>query len=450
MEAAVDHLQGHTRRFCRSVLGHVAQALLRPPIQAQGNVLGNRIRQAIGRKLDLDSFPFGKLAAVRPQSHSQPKVIEDGRVKLVGYSSNIIRDPGHSVPQGCQIFADFRGGGGALAEPVGVHLEHGQLLIEVVVQLPGDAPPLFLLRGEQTGRQAPQLFPALEQVGFALPQRRLDVLQVLLESGMRREHIPLGQFLRGDVGQRQQKDFPLVLAGIDAAAAHQKNLAPDALEVAFDFQLLESPLFGQSPAQSLPQQRKVPLTVGQLEKRLPFRSLPMKMKRIVERAVSDQYTQGFVEDHQRLGHSLDNRLGEVARLPHLLQTALELVDIIKNHHRPIDLVVLGAVGANAHSKPGALSILNFHLPGRQFLEDSRQQPVQIRDLQIGLDLHDRTADVGGPQIQHTPSHRREMAYVQIVPQHDDGNVDAGEQIVQIIAQPRQLGIPMLQLIVHRG
>ena len=43
-----------------------------------------------------------------------------------------------------------------------------------------------------------------------------------------------------------------------------------------------------------------------------------------------------------------------------------------------------------------------------------------------------------------------MAYMQAVSQHDDGHVDAGEQVVQVVADLRQLGVAVLQLFVDGG
>jgi hypothetical protein len=78
---------------------------------------------------------------------------------------------------------------------------------------------------------------------------------------------------------------------------------------------------------------------------------------LIELAVGRYHLQVVAQHHQGLSQSLHNGIGVVARLPQLICTALELIDIDQHYHRSVDVVVEGAVGANSQVVPVVILVL---------------------------------------------------------------------------------------------
>ena len=66
-----------------------------------------------------------------------------------------------------------------------------------------------------------------------------------------------------------------------------------------------------------------------------------------------------------------------------------------------------------------------------------------------LQIADGAADVAGHQMERALRSRIEAVDAQLAVEHDDGDVDRGEEIEQVVVRLRQLLIARLQLLVER-
>src|SRR5438034_10856551 len=106
---------------------------------------------------------------------------------------------------------------------------------------------------------------------------------------MRGLHPAFGQLLLRDIVQRQQQNLPLILAQIDTPPMQRQDLVPNAMKIALHLEIFEEFVLGESPPQIFPQLGSIPLGIGNLVEESAFRTLPMEVKRVEERAVADDH-----------------------------------------------------------------------------------------------------------------------------------------------------------------
>ena len=63
---------------------------------------------------------------------------------------------------------------------------------------------------------------------------------------------------------------------------------------------------------------------------------------------------------------------------------------------------------------------------------------------------ERPAHVGGDQVEQFLRRRREPPDAQVRPEHDDGHLDAAEQVDEVVVDPVQLRVAVVQLVVDGG
>jgi hypothetical protein len=122
-------------------------------------------------------------------------------------------------------------------------------------------------------------------------------------------------------------------------------------------------------------------------------------------------------------------------------------NIVERHHGAVDLVVAGAVRADRQQVAAAVLILDFALPGVQVVDDVEEQGFEIGNVDLEAEVGDPAASIGGKQIERLLGLGREAAQAKVVAEHHDGNIDAAEQIVEIVVDLRQLGIAALHFLV---
>ena len=133
----------------------VSEGLLRHPVDAQGQFLGEGLRDVVGPEPDHDAVALEEAETLRPQGIDDAQLVQDGRVKLAGQGM----DP---LGQGRQLLAhatrprlDVGGKARQLLEHSGLDRQDGQPLRQVVVQLPRDAAVLLLLGVHEPRASAP-------------------------------------------------------------------------------------------------------------------------------------------------------------------------------------------------------------------------------------------------------------------------------------------------------
>src|SRR5439155_18477534 len=94
-------------------------------------------------------------------------------------------------------------------------------------------------------------------------------------------------------------------------------------------------------------------------------------------------------------------------------------------------------------------VLDFAVQGREAIDHAGDQLGDVGHAEIGFDVADRPADVGGDQVKQLFRPGRVTTDAQVAADHDNGDVDSTEQIDQIIIESSQLGVAVAQLVVDR-
>lgn len=72
-----------------------------------------------------------------------------------------------------------------------------------------------------------------------------------------------------------------------------------------------------------------------------------------------------------------------------------VVNVHKREHRAVNLAVRRLVGPDAHAPPVARTAFHFQFPGLKRVNDLGDQLVEVRQVNPGLDVGKRPADIGG-------------------------------------------------------
>ncbi len=131
--------------------------------------------------------------------------------------------------------------------------------------------------------------------------------------------------------------------------------------------------------------------------------------------------------------------------------ALAVGHVHQHHDHAIDLVLQGPVRAEAQGVPAALLVPDITLLGADRVEHLRQERLQVGEVvEVELDVGQRPAHVSGGQVEQFLRHRREPPDTQVRPEHDDGHLDAAKQVDEVVVDPVQLRVAVVQLVVDGG
>ena len=197
--------------------------------------------------------------------------------------------------------------------------------------------------------------------------------------------------------------------------------------------------------ESLADLRRVPVPSAQLEERAADRLLGLRPEETVEGVVRPLHAELLVQDEDRLGHGLDDGIREIALFGGLDLGGLLRMDVHEREHRTVDLVLDGAIRLDLEEMPASVAALDLELPRRGVVDEFRE----VRDLDVRTDVLDRAPDVGGDQVQQLLRRRREAPDPSLVAQHDDRDLDAVEQVHEVVVDADELRVPVLQLLVQR-
>ena len=314
--------------------------------------------------------------------------------------------PAHHAPRGLD-----RGGAGVVGlQQVRGVAQGGQRVAQLVGQQGQELVLAAIGRG--------QLPDAMGQGGFQLPARR-------------------------DVLHRQQGQRVLPALPKEPPGVEQHGLPADVLEIVLHLVALEPvvprPHLLQEPAQL----GDVPLTVAEIVEEAALRFFGRLLEEAIERLTRGHHAQPRVQHQERLPHRGHDALGIFAGTP-------QRVDVDQHDHRAVDLVLQGLVGPDAQRVPPPSLVLNFVFPDAGRVEHLGQQRLQVGDAEVEPDVRDRPADVGGDQVEDLFRHRREAPDAQVLPDDDDGRLDAAEEVEQVVVEQAQLRVAVLQLVVDRG
>ena len=157
----------------------VAQRRLRHVVEARRHRGRNRLGQVADPQIDANRAVAPKVGHVGPQRRLQAQVVQDRRVQAVGEAVHIVRQLHQPVPDGPEALRGrARGAGHPGLQRLDVEGQHREPLVDVVVQLTRDAPPLVVLGREQSAGQHLQLGLTPFELGLLPPQGVLRPLAV--------------------------------------------------------------------------------------------------------------------------------------------------------------------------------------------------------------------------------------------------------------------------------
>ena len=116
----------------------------------------------------------------------------------------------------------------------------------------------------------------------------------------------------------------------------------------------------------------------------------------------------------------------------------------------LDDVLRGLVGPHAQHEGAALQVVDLDLLDRDGLDDVVEDLFDVGQRDLGLDIADRAANIARDEVQDLLRHRAEAPDAQVAGHHDDGQVGAGDQVVQVVVELAQVAVADLELLVDRA
>ena len=248
----------------------------------------------------------------------------------------------------------------------------------------------------------------------------------------------------GDVFDGEQDRRRAVARLQEAPGVEPHRLLADAVELALDREAVELVVARENLLQQPAQLGTVPVTVAQLVQQPAFRFLARHLESPVKRVVGRPQAEFGIEHDERLADRRHDALG-------VLLGALHRVHIDEQQDHAVNLVVQRLVRAEAQRVPAAVLVAD-----RTFLDDDRFDHLREEWLQVGqaveveLEIGQRPAHVGGNQVEQFFRRRREPPDAEVRPEHDDGHLDAAEQVHEVVVEPVRFLVAVVQLGIDGG
>lgn len=252
------------------------------------------------------------------------------------------------------------------------------------------------------------------------------------------------QFLAArDVLDGEQDQRPLAALLKEPPGVEQHRLAADVLELLFHLEALHSVVQELDLLEETSQLGDVPLTRSELVEVAVFRSFGPLPESLIERPARRLHAQVLIQHQERFAHSRDDAFGVLTGAP-------QCVDIDEQDHRAVDAVFQSLVRPDTQRIPAPLAVLDLAFPGARRVDHIGQQRLQLGKAEVELDVAERPADVGGDEVEELSRPRCEAPDAEVLPQHDDGHLDAADEVDQIIVELVQLQVAVLQLVIDRS
>src|SRR5262249_107491 len=156
------------------------------------------------------------------------------------------------------------------------------------------------------------------------------------------------------------------------------------------------------------------------------------LKQFVKGAIGETDVQALIEHNQRAAQRLDDVAREIAVGDDLVLFAFQRVDVDQADDGAVNLVVRRPVGADGKRGPAPGSVGEVGFFGDQPIQNVVNEGNQVRNADLGLEVADVPADVPGPQIEQLLGAGAEAAQAQVLPQHQDGDVDAVDEVGEVV------------------
>ena len=98
----------------------------------------------------------------------------------------------------------------------------------------------------------------------------------------------------------------------------------------------------------------------------------------------------------------------------------------------------------------AFAVANLALADLYGLDDLGDQRLKIREVDRRPEVTDRPAEVRRQHVEHLGRRGRVATDAQVGGNRDHRYISAGEQVVDVVVEPGELGVTILELLVGRG
>ncbi len=289
----------------------------------------------------------------------------------------------------------------------------------------------------------------MRERGEELVLRAVGALRLLLGgAGLDQEGraLRLGLLALGDVLDREE-DHGHAGVRLDRVRREGEPPLPGG-EVQLDLMATEPGPRGEEQAlEHGPDLRDVQRPALPFERRLPFGALRRHREPGIKRLVRGEHAQALVEDHERDLHRFDDPGGVVARPLRIAYVVLEHVDVDERDHRAVDPVVGRPVGTDLHPVEAALAVLHLGLLQRARGDRFRDPLVEIRDVNVRLDVVDRPAQVRREDVHQAAGLGREAADAPLDIEDHHRQIDGVEEVDEIGVDLLQFLVAAVQLVV---
>src|SRR6266568_2098521 len=224
---------------------------------------------------------------------------------------------------------------------------------------------------------------------------------------------------------------------VKPAGVEQHLAMADFRKIVIDRKVPDHRFLRQHFLQQATEARDVPLPVAQLIDKLAFRFFPAGQELFIEGLVGAGHAQVPLQRQKRVPHHLD----------HLLQAALELVDVDQREDRAVNRVVLGAIRPDAQGVPMAGSVTHLALPRLKRFDHFQNHPVEVRHVEADLDVTEAAPDIGRDQVEELLRGGSKAPDGQVVLHHDHRDLHAGQQVVQVVVGAVHLEVAVLEFLI---
>ena len=207
-----------------------------------------------------------------------------------------------------------------------------------------------------------------------------------------------------------------------------------------------TPSFSVSREQ-LAQARGAPLPVSEIGEELPRGVAGLDPEQAMEGAVAANHAQGAIEHQERLANRVHDALREDARGLCALGT-LGLGDVHEGDDQALDGVARRAIGLDAYVVPRAVRCGGLLGQRVEAAQDAVGVGQQLGIVEQHGEVGEGAADVGVDQAGHVPRARREAFHPERLIEEDRGDLDAVDQVQQVVVRLLE-GLELLrELRVH--
>ena len=167
------------------------------------------------------------------------------------------------------------------------------------------------------------------------------------------------------------------------------------------------------------------------------------LERHAERTIGGLDAQAIIEDHDRRGDGLHDCGPEISR-------CTEHRDVHERQHGTADLAIDGEIRPDLHPVGGrAVEVEHLGFVDHERVDHRRDRRIEAGEREVWLEIRDRTPQISGDQIEHGARSWRESAHAPLGVDDDHRDLDARENVDQIVVRIAELMVSVLQLLVHR-